>query len=208
VDSHSAAGNTRCEGCGPLTSKNSVATGPGHTVVTATPQPRSSAWSPCPKESENALAAPYVTVFGTGWKPDRDDTMSTAPDRRATIAGVNARLAQDAHLFDLTHRIQLGEPAVRADAGVVDEHVDAHAKRLNPIRKRAARLGVGEVAGEGHGADSVLAGEVAAKFAQPFLAARDQRDTVTEGGQLPRYRGADARRRAGDQTGGRWVGCR
>src|SRR5690606_21645446 len=70
----------------PARSANSVRVKPGSTVVRVTPVPASSPDTASPKLATNALLAPYVALPGVACSPATDETLSTAPRPRETIA--------------------------------------------------------------------------------------------------------------------------
>ncbi|MCW2958440.1 MAG: hypothetical protein JWP18_1243 [Solirubrobacterales bacterium] len=69
----------------PATRPNSVATGPGESVVTDTPVPASSACSDSLKVCTNDFVAAYVAKPGKGWKAATLATFRIAPAPRSTI---------------------------------------------------------------------------------------------------------------------------
>lgn len=72
-------------------SYNGVSTAPGNTVVTLTPQSRSSYHSDCPKFRRNAFVEPYSDMVGYGVHTVMDDISRMRPSRRRHMSAPNSR---------------------------------------------------------------------------------------------------------------------
>ncbi len=102
-------------------------------------------------------------------------------------------LAIEAHHFSLPVRVEVGEVAAHAEAGVVDEQVHVYAELLNlarQLRGLGGEVAVDHVSGGGH-----LLGELL----EPVLAAGHEDQVVAACRELPGELLPDAGGRSGDQ---------
>ena len=144
-------------------------------------------------------------MFGPAWKAAVEATLRIAPLPAPAHRGQDevAELGQRAdvevdHLALAVER-PVGEPAGEAEAGIVDQRLDAQAlrPRTSAIRLSAAP-GQGEVGGE----DMDVAAELGLQRLEPVAAPGDQHQLLAARAALAREFGAEPRRRAGDERDG------
>jgi hypothetical protein len=132
---------------------------------------------------------------------DHDAATAFGHPRRVSRLQVEHRDAVELDHLDESLAVGVGEVGGAAEARVVDEDLDLEAELFEAGGNEVAPGLRREVGADCLGADAVLLRERAGELAQAILAARDERDPVTAGGQLARDRVADARRGPGDQRG-------
>ena len=121
------------------------------------------------------------------------------PGRRSPERWVRRRDVDLQHV-ELPVEGQLGELPLRAETGVVDQHVHLDARRLQ-VRQQAVRsVRLGQVGGEDLRLDLVGLSQFRREGFQCNSLARDQNEPAALGGKAPRQLQADAGRRAGDKN--------
>ena len=96
---------------------------------------------------------------------------------------------------------------MHAEAGVVDEAVDAQTRSVEAFAQQGGRVIFTEVECDDVGPDVVIAGEAVGQFAQAILPAREEHDVAAAASELRGELGAEARAGAGDERGAGNGGC-
>ena len=198
----------------PAASAKPVSTGPGHSVVTVTPVPRSSARERAPVGQHEGLRGAVAGLSGQRLEGGG----RRGVQHRAAMPGDHAGHEQGAQIddrFDVgAHQRELGgavgpvHGAHRREARVVDEDVGVQSARFQLCRERATRVGIGEVGGNDLGADGVRVRQLVGQCLQAVGAPGHQGQAMAASRQLPCDLRPDARRCTGDDRGRVLLGCR
>ena len=180
----------------------------GQTTLTETPVPRSSSRSARLKASTKLFDEEYTGSQGMGKNAARLATFSTcARPLPAQRGEQQAREGDDGEHVQPDRRLvvrglRLAEPAVEADAGIVDERVDREAVLFHePGQARGAVVG-GEVDLEGVDAHAVDALDPPGHLEQARVGQRGEHERAAPDGALLREGLAQALARSGDDGEG------